>query len=591
MSQRPTGRKGLRREVAILLPVTLTLLVLLSTFTLFSYRSAISLIVEETRQQALTTALDLTGLFAAERLPQLDELRYLSPQVVHLALLDETGHPVFENGPRTGADPLAGFDPIDLEEPRTVGPTLPEGWITAIAPTLRAGERHYVRVDFEASLLSRQTESLGILTTVVLAVNAGLVILALLFLRHLLTPIDRLIERARQLLPDNRQVEDEVAFLVSSFERAVDELEKRSADGGDELAALEKTLGPNLESGLLLVGTQEEILALNAAGATILGVERPSSPIPLGDLLADQGDALRSVIREAMESGQVIQRRETFFERRGHRMTLGLSVNPLRRDDGSSRAFLVLFADLTETQRQAEEERVADSLAQVGELAAGVAHEMRNSLATFRGYLTLVERSPDDDSITDYLAELRRETDHLQRVLDDFLSFARPESTQLEEIDLGAVVRRAAADPALEGYPIHINATQAQIKGDAQLLERAIRNLLHNATDASVENHAVGPVEVDMNTTEDRVEIAVLDRGSGVPPEIRGSLFQPFVTGKTTGVGLGLALAHRIVHLHAGRLTLEDRPGGGTIALLELPLAIGSPPQPDLLTDRRSERP
>jgi signal transduction histidine kinase len=565
---------GLRREVAILLPVSLVLLILLSSFTLFSYRSAISLLQEESQQRALQIAASLIDLFNVNELPTGSDLDLLSPQVVGVAIIDGNGRTVFEKGPQTGADLLAGFEPSEIERAIATGPTPPEGWITAIAPTMRSGRREYLRVDLDGGTLGRQIESVRILTWVVLATNGGLAVLVLLFLRRLLRPYDRLLESARELLPGTRQVEDEVSFLVSSFERAVETLKREPVEEADDIAALERTLGPSLESGLLLVGTKDEVLALNPAGAEILGVEVPSEPIELSYFLGGGGEAFASAIREATESGQIIQRRETPFSRDGSsQLTLGLSVNPLRRDDGSLRAFLVLFADLTETRRLAEEERVASSLAQVGELAAGVAHEMRNSLATFRGYLTLVERSPEEDSITDYLVELRRESDHLQRVLEDFLSFARPESTRLEEIDLGMIVRRAAEDPAIRGCQIEIETESEVIKGDEQLIERAIRNLLHNAVEATKEASAESLVEVRMNVSGGTIEILVADRGAGVPPEIRRNVFQPFVTGKSGGVGMGLALAHRIVHLHGGRLELADRADGGTVARLTLPLA------------------
>jgi signal transduction histidine kinase len=573
MSRGQRVRPGLRRDVAILLPVALVLLVLLSTFTLFSYRGALSRLLEEARHDALTVAVRLASAVGDDRLPPLDDLQRLSPRIVRIALLDAEGGAIFETGQQTGADLLAGFTPDDLERPTARGPGTDDGWITAVAPASRDGRRHYVRVDLDTSTLAGRIRGIAILTWVVLVVNGGLGILVLLFLRHLLTPIDQMVERARRLLPQSGAAEDEMTLLVSSFERAAEALAHDLSGHGDEIEALERTLGPNLESGMLLVDTRKNALALNRAGAAILGIDVPKAPAPLRELLGTPGRALCAVIDDAVSGDHVVQRHETGFDRDGEELTLGLSVNPLRRDDGSTRAFLVLFADLTETSRQAREERVATTLAQIGELAAGVAHEMRNSLATFRGYLTLVERSPDEESIADYLGELRRETDHLQRVLDDFLSFARPESTRLEDTDVAVVMRRAASDPALETTSIQMSLVPAAIRGDAQLLERAFRNLLHNAAEASAESQTPSPVEVGMALLANRVLVTIADRGVGIPDEIRESLFQPFVTGRGSGTGLGLALAHRIIHLHDGRLSLEDRPGGGTVARLELPLA------------------
>ena len=153
-----------------------------------------------------------------------------------------------------------------------------------------------------------------------------------------------------------------------------------------------------------------------------------------------------------------MKRQECAIDTPAGERVLGLTAHPLRRDDGAVRGFLVLFADLTDAQRETAEIRLADSLSQLGELTAGVAHELRNSLATLRGYLTLVERAPDEESIADYLAEIRRESDHLERVLEDFLTFARPGSARPQRVDLLALVHRAAADPALGGAAVVVVA-------------------------------------------------------------------------------------------------------------------------------------
>lgn len=271
----------------------------------------------------------------------------------------------------------------------------------------------------------------------------------------------------------------------------------------------------------------------------------------------------------------------------GETRKLGLTVHPLRRDDGSVRGWLVLFADLTEVQRRAEESRLAESLAQLGEMAGGVAHELRNSLATLRGYLTLIERRPDEESIADYLSEIRHEADHLERVLEDFLAFARPGTARFQELSLTQLARRTAADPALSGVEVRVSAaagTDVRLRGDSQLLERALRNLLHNAAQAEQEAGGRGPIELSIDRLEgdDGVELAVADRGPGLAPEMRERLFHPFATGRRGGVGLGLALAHRIVTLHGGRIRLDDREGGGTRAVLTFPrdtiVTVGSDP-------------
>jgi signal transduction histidine kinase len=316
------------------------------------------------------------------------------------------------------------------------------------------------------------------------------------------------------------------------------------------------------------------VLTLNQVGSELLGIAPIDEPVDVADCL-DSHPELLAMLRGAVGDGVGLPRQEIRIKTAGEDRTLGFTVHVLKRDDGTVRGHLALFADLTESHREAEARQLANSLEQLGELAAGVAHELRNSLATLRGYLTLIERHPDEESITDYLAEIRRETDHLRRVVEDFLSFAQPESARVETVDLLLIARRAAADPALKGAPVVVEAESErswQLPGDAQLLERALRNLMHNAVRAERDTGTTGPVRVRLAERADLVELSIDDRGPGIPDTVRDRLFQPFVTGRSDGVGLGLSLAHRIVTLHGGRLYLDDRSSGGTRASILFPV-------------------
>ena len=563
---------GLRREVMIVIPVVFLLLVVLSTYTLFSYHSGIVLTIEARQVEATKLAGKLAESLASGRITTAGDLRRLLPQAEYFVVASGDGRPVLEGGSIPTGTPLSDFDGLEIDRPVAVGPDENRDYVAAIAPTVWNGQRHYVRIDLGAHELRRQLRNVRSLAWVVLPINAALSVLILLFLRHLLAPYDQLLAAARRMPRAQDASKDEVAFLISSFEKAVLALEAERSPQED-LATLEMALGPSLESGFLLLGHDGEVLSLNAVGARLLGLPDVEPGVPVRELLAGHAQ-LSQLITNAVESNEQIQRQEAEIECDGTLVTLGLSVHPLRRDDGEIRGFLVLFADLTETRRQAEEERLSLSLAQVGELAAGVAHEMRNSLSTFRGYLTLIERAPEEETITDYLSELRRETDHLQRVLEDFLSFARPESTRPELLNLENIVRRAAVDPALERTKVEIEGTERlPIMGDPQLLERAIRNLLHNASQAQQAAGVEEPIRVRTSRREQWAIVEILDRGHGVPDQVRARLFEPFVTGRSGGVGLGLSLARRIVDLHGGQLQLTDRPNGGTCAELSIALA------------------
>jgi signal transduction histidine kinase len=589
------SRLGLRDEVLFLLPAALLLLVVVSTFTLFSYRGALLGLRDERQQEAerLARAVAVRLLVAGEaggtRAPSGDRLRLLAPGARGVALLDAAGAPLASTGElpplHTAGGPFAAApfaNGPDADLPDEVAAVVP--LMAAPAAGAPGGSALYVRVDLDAATLGAQLRAVRLLCWLVLPVNSALVLLVLLSLRRLLTPYEQLLARARQLGTPAAAGEDEAEFLIATLERALEALGERqralaagAPDGrraDDDLAALERTLAASLESGLLLLGRDGRVLSLNALGASLLGVVPPAageSPPRLDELLAPHPELL-ALLEAATALGKPVQRRECTLRRTGgEAATLGLSVHPLRRDDGAARGFLVLFADLTEARRRAEESRLADRLDTVGEMAAGVAHELRNSLATLRGYLTLIERRPDEESIADFLAEIRHESDHLQRVLEDFLAFARPGTARPRLFSMTALARRAAADPALAGIAVEVHAPgsgDVALHGDPQLIERALRNVLHNAAQAEREAGRPGPVEVTVDDLPAGVELTVADRGQGVPAELRERLFHPFATGRAGGVGLGLALAHRIVTLHGGRIRLDDRQGGGTLARL-----------------------
>ena len=575
MSRWRWPRLGLRREVLLLVPLALLALVLLSSFSLFAYRNGLTTLLRQRQQEAEILARE-----TAERLavaPNLSPalLRSLAPNARRIAVIDDHGGVVATSAAFDTADLLAplGTFPTGVT---AVGPGAGVADATAgFAPLMHGGRALAVRVDLPADSLVRQGRGLRILSWVALPLNFLVVLLVFFFLRYLLQPFETLLEQARRVDESEPVGEDELAFLIGTFERAVGALAASERSTENDIASLQRALAPSLESGLLLLDRQARVLALNAVGCELLGVEEPVTGAPAAEALAAH-PALLEILAGAVDSGQGVGRQEATIFRGEQRTTLGLTVHTLRRDDGGSRGFLVLFVDLTEVRRQAAEDRLAEGLAQLGELAAGVAHELRNSLATLRGYLTLAERRPEEGTTEDYLGEMRRESDHLARVAEDFLTFARPESAKVESVDLVELARRAAADPALEPARVRVDTAgldEAHIKGDPQLLERALRNLLHNSVQAVAD---LPPEEAEVVCRVRRrgsdLELGVDDRGPGLPETVRQRIFQPFVTTRPEGVGLGLALARRIVDLHGGTLHLEDRDGGGTRATMIFPV-------------------
>jgi signal transduction histidine kinase len=262
------------------------------------------------------------------------------------------------------------------------------------------------------------------------------------------------------------------------------------------------------------------------------------------------------------------------------RVELGLTLQALHA------GFLVLFADVTDLTRRESEERFAAGLAQLGELSAGVAHELRNSLATVQGYLALAARRELPAAAREEMAR-RSARPASWRASSTISHFARPGSGVVELVDLAALLRARRRTPALAGVEFSSSCQPPcplpplpPIAGDPHLLQRALRNLLLNAAQATLaqvaregpESAGPKPVIVRLGRDQNDATITIDDTGTGLAPAVRDRLFQPFASGRPGGAGLGLALARRIVAMHGGRLEISPREPHGVRAEIRLRL-------------------
>jgi signal transduction histidine kinase len=223
--------------------------------------------------------------------------------------------------------------------------------------------------------------------------------------------------------------------------------------------------------------------------------------------------------------------------------------------------------------------RLKDSLAAVGELTAGIAHEFRNGLATIHGYSRLVDVDKLPAPYRPYIEGIRHETESLGQIVTNFLNFARPAQLTLATVDLGELCRRAAEDVGAEaralGGAVHVNGAYAAVEGDEVLLRQAFVNLLRNAVEACA-GASVAPdvvVQGEVDETQHQVRVTVADNGPGIDPAAREHVFQPFVTTKRDGTGLGLALVQKIVVVHNGRISAGESPTGGASFQITLPVS------------------
>ncbi len=231
---------------------------------------------------------------------------------------------------------------------------------------------------------------------------------------------------------------------------------------------------------------------------------------------------------------------------------------------------------LLETEEQL---RRADRLSALGELSAGMAHEIRNPLGSIRGTAEILRDGTEKNDKRYEFAEIMvREVDRLEGVVRDFLNFARPATNGMTSVSvcdaLQEVVTLTRQQALKNGVEISLKGThpEREVSGDFEQYKQAFLNLVLNALQAMPDG---GTLEISCSEADDRLRVVFADNGPGIPAELHDRIFNPFFTTRSDGTGLGLAITHRIIDGHGGRLSVESHPGEGARFIVELPLWQG----------------
>jgi PAS domain S-box-containing protein len=248
------------------------------------------------------------------------------------------------------------------------------------------------------------------------------------------------------------------------------------------------------------------------------------------------------------------------------------TIVPLLDARGKPRQYLAIRSDITQRKHAEAQLREQAALTHLGQLAAVVAHEVRNPLAGLRASLQVLDRRVADARDRDVIAAMIQRIDGLNDKVEDLLLYARPKSPRLQPLDVGAVIHEvvvnAGAASARPTTAIAVSGAHGvRVAADPDMLRAALLNLTLNACQAA----AGADVDIHVSVEGRQCRIAVRDRGPGIAPDIRERVFEPFFTTRAGGTGLGLAIVKRLIELQEGTIVLSDRAGGGTVAELTLP--------------------
>ena len=391
-----------------------------------------------------------------------------------------------------------------------------------------------------------------------------------------------------------------VAFLSSTISEDLKkkrrELIQKQADY-DQLEAFNQNVVQSLDSGLLTIDLNGKINFLNRTAEKMLSRSREElKNVSIYTFFPEIQRIMDEINKKTSDPISVYHRYETaFVNYNGKKIYFGFSISSLTDADGSLIGYTLIFQDITKFREMEEQIKRSDKMAAIGLLAAGIAHEIRNPLASLSGSIQLLNSELMLDQRQQHLMEISlRESERLNRLISDFILFAQPPQTNKAPWEVRKIIEETVElfmhSPSCH-KGIHITSPNSsenfETMVDSSQLKQVIWNLLINASQAISDG---GEVQIRLEKEENRllplpsfllpernvkewVKIAVTDSGSGIAPEEKEKIFEPFYTTKDGGTGLGLSIVHKIVENHSGVIKVESEVGKGSTFTIFLPLS------------------
>lgn len=356
-------------------------------------------------------------------------------------------------------------------------------------------------------------------------------------------------------------------YLSSRLEKTAKTLEQTDSDF-KELALFNKELIENIPSGVFTTDINDHILIFNMAAENITGISRAT--------------ALNKKTNEIFKfigQGSDIERAEGIIRHNNENKIISLTISSLKDIAGERAGYIGIFQDITQLKNMEAEIKQKEKLAAIGELAANIAHEIRNPLASVKGSVEMLRENRVTEDQKKRLTEIAlKEMERLNKIITDFLAYSRPVPPKFKEFNLNLVLDDTLellknTAPVKNDIIIKKSFDAAVfVNADRQKLQQVFWNLGMNAIEAMSSGG-----ELMVSTKKDGLFIAVTfqDTGIGIPQENIGRIFYPFFTTKDEGTGLGLAIAYRIIEEHKGKINILSNPEGGTIFRILIPQGNG----------------
>jgi len=437
-----------------------------------------------------------------------------------------------------------------------------------------------LRFEFDASSLNAARKRFYATSGIVFFSTLFGSLLLVLYLPRIVRPIERLLDEAKGVGAKGAET-DETEYLIDTFRTTIATLKRqeielqqlhgREKSRADDLERITATLTRSLTSGFIAVDAAGLIVDLNRSAREILNI--PENTL-LAGLTVPQLLGENSFSRALTESAttRIPLTRHEVSQEENSESVIGLTTVPLTNADGAFLGMIALFADLSPSKKLEARLQQMQTLADLGEISAGIAHEFRNSLSTILGYLKLASRQPLEPTAASRIRNAEEEATLLSAAVERFLHFASPLNISQQRFDLAAEAKAIAARLTKERSDIRVvsEGPPVEIDGDSVLLSRAVENVLRNSIQAIEQKEDPrGVIRIVSSNSPPALEI--IDDGIGLDSGQASRFLLPFQSDRPGGFGLGLSLTNKIVLLHDGTLTLSGEKGTGASLRMEFP--------------------